>query len=50
LKRRNPDQGNACAPVLLPDWGFFLEQLRKQEPLQRDGMVFNKKGKERSAA
>jgi hypothetical protein len=48
LKRRNLDQDNACAPVLLPYWGFFLEQLLKQEPLQRDGMVVNEKEKKRS--
>ena len=38
----------ADAPVLLPDGGFFLEQLLRQEPLQRDGMVYNEKGKKRS--
>ena len=48
MKRRNLDQDNACAPVLLPYRGFFPEQLLKQEPLQRDGIVYTEKEKKRS--
>jgi len=47
-KRRNLDQDNACAPVLLPYRGLFLEQLFKQEPLKREGMVYNEKEEKRS--
>jgi hypothetical protein len=50
LKRKKLDQDSVYAPVLLPYWGFFLEQPFKQEPVQRDGMVCNEKEKKRSMA
>ena len=44
-KQRNLYQDNACAPVLLPYRGLFLEQLLKQYLPQRNGSVYNEKEK-----